>query len=416
MAGKKAKVKVKPLSNREVSNLLKLGGYNFRFNTVTEKIEVNNDELHDALWAKIVGIARVMSFDYGEELAVETIVRQSMTEIAWENKYDPIKEYLEKCHEKWKLEKPSELDKLMSCLEVEEEYKEHKFTFVTKWLYGCIGRSYFEWQNYCLIIKGPQGIGKSTFFRLLAKPLVGYYTEEHPNPMSKDHITKLSTKFIWQIDEFASLLKGYNRNHIKAFLTSETTDVRNPYDRYSKNRIRRASVCGTTNDDDILTDKTGNRRYLILPVKNINLPKLRSINIDLVWGEITDIVLSIGLKCCKFTADETRLQESFNKDSEIHDPIEDYIFQWVVPSKCAEDFVYSTDIIRKVIKLNLVSSQYAPNKVADIMKRLEFKRGRLGDKRGYISATWAPGHHPDATLKADEIEAEDRENPDFRQH
>ena len=53
---------------------------------------------------------------------------------------------------------------------------------------------------------------------------------------------------------------------------------RRPYERESKTFKRRAILCGTTNEVDILKDVTGNRRILPISVERIEYDRMLSIN------------------------------------------------------------------------------------------------------------------------------------------
>ena len=192
------------------------------------------------------------------------------------------------CHAEWcnAGRQPQIKNLIQSVIPQSEEQEKQVNIFLQKWIVGCVARVFFHWQNPVLIFFGEQNIGKSTFFKKLCAGIEHYFLESEVNIYDKDHQLFLAKKFIWLIDEFGSELRTKDRNKMKAFITKDDIDVRASYGRYSKVRQRICSFAGTTNDLDILTDPTGNRRYLILPVLKFDFDLFNSINMTHLWGEI----------------------------------------------------------------------------------------------------------------------------------
>lgn len=71
-------------------------------------------------------------------------------------------------------------------------------------------------------------------------------------------------------------------NQIKSLTSKQTFTVRAPYGQYNEDLNRLAVLCGTTNENEILRDKTGNRRIIPLPVISIDYSRMNKIDrIDL---------------------------------------------------------------------------------------------------------------------------------------
>ncbi len=108
-----------------------------------------------------------------------------------------------------------------------------------------------------LILSGPQGLGKSTFFRLLG---MGWYSDNLGTFEGKDAAELVQGYWILEAGELAGMNKS-EMNTIKQFL-SRTEDVyREPYGRRTKPFPRSCIIVGTTNDKEFLKDRTGNRRF-----------------------------------------------------------------------------------------------------------------------------------------------------------
>ena len=76
-----------------------------------------------------------------------------------------------------------------------------------------------------------------------------------------------------------------NANHVKAMLSRQVDRGRTAYARTVSERPRRNIFIGTTNDDEPLTDPTGNRRFLPVRIDaEINLAWLRE-NVDQLLAE-----------------------------------------------------------------------------------------------------------------------------------
>jgi putative DNA primase/helicase len=108
------------------------------------------------------------------------------------------------------------------------------------------------------ILSGPQGLGKSTFLRMLGRRR--WYSDSLTTFEGKEASELIQGIWINEIGE----LNGFNKSEtgaIKQFL-SRTEDIyREPYGRRTKSYPRRGVFWGTTNDSEFLKDATGNRRF-----------------------------------------------------------------------------------------------------------------------------------------------------------
>ncbi|MCF8566891.1 virulence-associated E family protein [Alicyclobacillus tolerans] len=108
-----------------------------------------------------------------------------------------------------------------------------------------------------VILSGPQGIGKSTFLRLLGQR---WYSDSLQTFEGKEASEMIQGIWINEIGELNGLTKS-ETNAVKQFL-SRTEDIyREPFGRRTKAFPRRCVFFGTTNDSEFLKDRTGNRRF-----------------------------------------------------------------------------------------------------------------------------------------------------------
>lgn len=139
--------------------------------------------------------------------------------------------------------------------------------------------------DYMPILSGPQGLGKSTFLRLLGRR---WYSDSLTSFEGKEASEMLQGIWINEIGELNGLSKS-ETNSVKQFL-SRTEDIyREPYGKRTGNYPRRCVFFGTTNDTEFLKDRTGNRRFW--PVDVGLQPVTKSVfvdlerEVDLIWAE-----------------------------------------------------------------------------------------------------------------------------------
>ena len=128
-------------------------------------------------------------------------------------------------------------------------------------------------------------IGKTNFFRgLLPDELKPYYAESSLDE-GKDAEILMTQKAIICDDEYEGKNKqDYKR--LKAFLSKQFFSIRKPYGRITEDLMRIAVLCGTSNEEEIINDPTGNRRIIPVPVTAIDWDKYKQIDKTALWMEI----------------------------------------------------------------------------------------------------------------------------------
>lgn len=155
-------------------------------------------------------------------------------------------------------------------------------SFVRKWLIGCTiiarnnGRQSLEG---VLTLQGPQGCGKTSFFRgLFPPPFDKYFKEGASLDINRtDSIAQNVTFWCVELGELDSTLSR-EQSALKAFLTNTRDEYRAPYARAAVKHPRRTAFCGSVNDERFLRDPTGNRRFWVVPVQRIDLDKMAKLD------------------------------------------------------------------------------------------------------------------------------------------
>ncbi len=114
-----------------------------------------------------------------------------------------------------------------------------------------------------VLIGTKQGEGKSTLVRWLAMN-DDFFTEVF-DIEGKNGMESLSGKWICELGELLALSKAKEVEAIKSFLSRQTDHYRRAFERRVQDYPRQCIFIGTTNKEQFLTDKTGNRRFY--PVK-----------------------------------------------------------------------------------------------------------------------------------------------------
>ena len=127
---------------------------------------------------------------------------------------------------------------------------------------GGINRLYnpgCKFDDVPVLVGTKQGEGKSTFIRWLA--INEQWFTEVKKVEGDSAIEALFGAWICEIPELSAFKKADDVESIKAFITRTKDKYRKPYDRNPMEYPRRCVLVGSTNSDQFLTDKSGNRRF-----------------------------------------------------------------------------------------------------------------------------------------------------------
>lgn len=218
-------------------------------------------------------------------------IMEALNVVMNRNPYNPVKEMLESLYKKWD-KKTGYIENLLpDYLGVEKT--DYSTECMKLFMLGAISRAYYPGCkfDYMPVFVGKQGIGKSTFLRLLAMNNSWY--NDNFNTVEGDKAPeKLRGMWMVELAELLATKKAKEVESIKAFLTSTVDTYRPPYGRRTEQRPRVCVFAGTTNNDHFLTDRTGNRRFLPIVTRKEYVKKSMFENQEAVirdfenaWGE-----------------------------------------------------------------------------------------------------------------------------------
>lgn len=174
-----------------------------------------------------------------------------------ENSYNPVKDIIEPV--KW--DGVERIHKLL-----------HKWLGVENTAYtrevsrlifaGGIHRLYnpgCKFDDMPVLIGTKQGEGKSTFVSWLA--LKDDFFTEVKEIEGQKGVEALQGTWICEMGELLALTKAKEVEAVKQYITCRVDTYRRPYERRTTKNPRKCIFIGTTNKEQFLTDKTGNRRF-----------------------------------------------------------------------------------------------------------------------------------------------------------
>lgn len=283
-------------SNDQLADLKAfLNTFDLRFNEITRNYELNGHPMTDRDYNTL--------YIKSKEQVDEKITKDLLFSLIDSDntvQYNPFLSFFEK----YKHLKPSgNFEKLCSCIsynqvtyangkkEIVHDYLE---IFLKKWLLGIISSMHGTYSLLILVFAGGQGNGKTKFFRgLLPDDLIQFYAESKLDRDKDDEIL-MTKKLIILDDEFGGKSKQ-DAKKLKELSSKQWFNIRKPFGRSHEDLRRLAVLCGTSNDEEIINDPTGNRRIIPVNVIDIDTEKMDDINkVDLMmelyheWRETGD--------------------------------------------------------------------------------------------------------------------------------
>ena len=227
--------------------------------------------------------------DYG--LKSRQDFADALKNVSMRNKFHPVRELLDSLTWDGKEHIRSLLPEYLGA-----EDSDYTYQVMRLWMLGAVSRVYKPGSkfDYTIILQGSQGIGKSTFLKLMALD-DSWFNDSLDSLDSDKSVQSLTGSWIIELAELKSLARTAGGvESVKRFLTATQDKYRIPYERRADTFYRQCVFAGTTNKDDFLQDETGNRRFLIIhtgvtkPFKSLFIPEAMD-DIKQAWAEAVHI-------------------------------------------------------------------------------------------------------------------------------
>lgn len=194
----------------------------------------------------IYQIQHYLEINYG--LTSEKNINKAMNIVASENGYHPIINFLEKL--KW-----DGIERLDSLMPKYLGADDNKYTreIMRLLMIAAIHRVYEPGCKFeimvCLV--GGQGVGKSSFFRLLA--CEDEWFSDDLKRLDDDNVyRRLQGHWIIEIAEMIATVNARSIEDIKAFISRQKDNYKIPYETHPEDRPRQCVFVGTSNSMDFL--------------------------------------------------------------------------------------------------------------------------------------------------------------------
>ena len=116
--------------------------------------------------------------------------------------------------------------------------------------------------DYCLILTGQEGIGKSTLFSIMGGD---WFNDSLTTTEGKNGMEQLRCGWVIELAELSSI-KRSDVEAVKNYITRQDDIYRAAYGTVVEKHPRQCVFCGTTNEAYFLKGETGNRRFWVIPV------------------------------------------------------------------------------------------------------------------------------------------------------
>lgn len=187
--------------------------------------------------------------------------------------YDPFKDFIDRHQPVPRNE--TLIQDLANCIETDTK---DAYKYIKHWGVGMIASIYGSQSPLTLVLAGEKiNTGKTEFFRRLLPDELKYYYAESALDLGKDDDILMCRKLIIMDDEFGGKSKR-DQKRFKGLTSKQGMSIRLPYGRTTTEMRRICSLCGTSNDMELLSDPYGNRRILPIHVLSIDHARYNAID------------------------------------------------------------------------------------------------------------------------------------------
>jgi len=249
-----------PLSAGHLAEMLP--AQNLRYNELDLRAYVETSFGWQRITDADMDSAYVLLTGKGWKIGLEPVVK-AIQHVARQNSIHPVRDYLQRVKADPSIT-PYDLDQVAPKL-FRASQPLH-VAMVRKWLIGAAARALKPGcqMDYCLVLKGHQGLLKSTSLKALTGG--GWFTSTHTDS-DKDFLLNVNSCWVYELAELETITGKKQAGALKNLITTATDVFRPPYGRTPERSDRQSVFCATVNKDQFLRDDTGNRRFWVVPIK-----------------------------------------------------------------------------------------------------------------------------------------------------
>ena len=236
--------------------------------------------------------------------------------------YNPVENFLFKCMGKW--DGKDHIRALARTVPTDNPHWED-------WFYTWFLAMVDQWRSYshrkygnsvAPLLISKQGYNKSTFCRSLVPPELQWgYNDNLVLSEKRQVLQAMCQSLVINLDEFNQISPQVQQGFLKNLIQLPSVKMKPPYGSHVQEFPRMASFIATSNMEDILSDPSGNRRFLGVeltgPIDVSQLP-----NYEQLYAQALS-ALQAGEKTY-FDAEQTKMIMASNRKFEVISPIDQY--------------------------------------------------------------------------------------------
>ena len=362
--------------------------YNFRYNTVMKFVEYMPKEKGWYGFQPVdPRVQKRMTLEVQlADIRVSIKDVRNFLESDYIKNYNPIDEYLFQCYDKW--DGKDHIRALARTVPTNNPYWADWFYtwflgMVDQWR-GFTHRQYGNSVAPLLISK--QGYNKSTFCRRLLPPELQWGYNDNLILSEKRQVYQAMAQFmVINLDEFNQISPQVQQGFLKNLIQLPTLKYKPPYGSHVMEFPRLASFIATSNMKDILSDPSGNRRFIGVELTGPIDVSVRP-NYQQLFAQALS-ALNNGEKSY-FDAKQVKLIMKSNSQFEIIQPIDQYfqLYFELVENEKEGDYLTAAEIFDYLKKQ--IGSSLKVNSLMGFGRKLanmsELKHKRFADGMKYL--------------------------------
>lgn len=299
-------------------------GSRLRWNLLQNRIELDGIYVSPAHVELLHVDLSEYGYNIGKESAIDAFRRAALV-----HQFNPVEEYLKHISAADAVT-PIDLDRVAT------EYLGTKDplydSMMAATLVGAVARTFEPGCKFdtCLVLKGGQGVGKSSTVKALASP---DWLNDTTQPKEKETLQAIHSCWVMEFAELDSLTTKREAGAVKALLSSSVDKYQLPYGRAIEERPRRSIMIGTCNRDDFLRDDTGSRRFWVIDLHHdfstgtvIDVDRITS-DRDRIWKAAV-LAYRAGYQCW-LSSEQQGESDRRNRSFEQEHPWEARIAEWL---------------------------------------------------------------------------------------
>ena len=236
--------------------------------------------------------------------------------------YNPVENFLFKCMGKW--DGKDHIRALARTVPTDNPHWED-------WFYTWFLAMVDQWRSYshrkygnsvAPLLISKQGYNKSTFCRSLVPPELQWgYNDNLVLSEKRQVLQAMCQALLLNLDEFNQISPQVQQGFLKNIIQLPSVKMKPPYGSHVQEFPRMASFIATSNMEDILSDPSGNRRFLGVELTgSIDVSQLP--NYEQLYAQALS-ALQAGEKTY-FDAEQTKLIMASNRKFEVISPVDQY--------------------------------------------------------------------------------------------